>query len=972
MRNEPRRASRARCSSLPAVPHTASASGPLTSGRKLVSTSSRRTRGSCWSSTSSMRNSPIDPESRASPVSTWPVFSEPSRRSAHSRTPATHPSVRAISSSRSPSDTATPCSASNSRASAAVIARSAARSSHSRPAARVLGEGDQRIAAGRQHEPQPIAGAPRKDVHPVDDVRPREEMRVVEHHGRTLGRRRRGDLRRPQRGQVRSRDAERSHGIEEPGPEPARLVIRRRQGHPGSPAAPGLRPLTEQHRLPRTRTGGEQRERGAGVLQHGDQARARHRPGGQLRNRETGISAGDYGALPLAARASRAARLRPRVSHASAGLLITSPPRGDTARATPPPTGSPAVEEEPGCVSMDDAAWPSPARRPGGWEVCRMADSGPDHGRPSARAAGGTAPPVPEQLPASGPGKAEETAYDVPRRVPEQPRPSDEAQSPRGPGRRVRFTLPGAWAALIFTCLAFTPSLLPRSGLVQGVACGITAAIGYGLGVLAAAVWRAFPDRPPRPARPLAWRVFLVVAVVALAVSVTFGQIWQNQLRNLMGADGPGVISYVLFPLIAVALFVGLVWLARALRAAYRLVVRVLRRFIGPRAARGLGWAVVVAGTVLLVNGVLLNALADAADRSFALRNDTSFAGVVPPTSPLRSGGPGSLAPWDTLGREGARLVAGGQDAAQIGRFLRAPAKEPIRVYVGRETAPSIEEQAELAVAELQRTRAFDRRYLVIANTTGSGWVNAGMANTVEYLTGGDSAVVAIQYSYLPSWISYLVDQRKAREAGRELFDAVYADWSSLPPDRRPRLLVSGESLGSFGGEAAFSGAYDLRNRTSGVLFTGPPNFNVLHREFTDDRDPGTPEVQPVYRRGRTVRFSNEIANGAPPEGEPWEGTRVLYLQHPSDPIVWWSSRLALHKPDWLRERRGRDVLPQMRWIPIVTFAQVAADVPVATAVPAGHGHNYTPEYVDGWADVLRPSGWSPAKADELRRLVAR
>ncbi|NLE81082.1 MAG: hypothetical protein GX610_16155, partial [Rhodococcus sp.] len=52
---------------------------------------------------------------------------------------------------------------------------------------------------------------------------------------------------------------------------------------------------------------------------------------------------------------------------------------------------------------------------------------------------------------------------------------------------------------MLFACLSFTPSLLPRGGLLQGMICGITAAIGYVLGVLLAFVWRAFADRPPRP-----------------------------------------------------------------------------------------------------------------------------------------------------------------------------------------------------------------------------------------------------------------------------------------------------------------------------------------------------------------------------------------------------------------------------------------------------------------------------------------
>jgi uncharacterized membrane protein len=203
------------------------------------------------------------------------------------------------------------------------------------------------------------------------------------------------------------------------------------------------------------------------------------------------------------------------------------------------------------------------------------------------------------------------------------------------------------------------------------------------------------------------------------------------------------------------------------------------------------------------------------------------------------------------------------------------------------------------------------------------------------------------------------------------LFDAVYDRWSKLPPAHRPRLFAFGLSLGSFGGETAFSGEHDLRNRTAGALFAGPPNFNTLYREFTDDRDPGSDEVEPVYKDGRTVRFTNDVAAGVAPTSAAWDGPRVLYLQHPSDPIVWWSPRLIWDEPDWLGEPHGRDVLDAMIWIPLVTFWQVAADLPLSTGVPDGHGHNYHREFVDGWATVLRTPGWTPDKAEQLRDIIA-
>jgi uncharacterized membrane protein len=255
--------------------------------------------------------------------------------------------------------------------------------------------------------------------------------------------------------------------------------------------------------------------------------------------------------------------------------------------------------------------------------------------------------------------------------------------------------------------------------------------------------------------------------------------------------------------------------------------------------------------------------------------------------------------------------------------------------------------------------------------TTGSGWVDPALVDTFEYLSGGDAATVALQYSYLPSWISYLVDQSKAKEAGRALFDAVYGAWAQLPQDQRPRLLVAGESLGSWGGEAAFTGENSMANLTSGALFAGPPNFNTLFREFTDHRDPGSLEVQPVYQDGRIVRFANDPTTGIPPNGQPWEGSRILYMLHPSDPIVWWSPHLIFSKPDWISETPGTDVLHSMFWMPFVTFWQVTADLPFATGVPAGHGHKYISEYVDGFNAIMQPAGITSEELASLRKIIA-
>ncbi len=581
-------------------------------------------------------------------------------------------------------------------------------------------------------------------------------------------------------------------------------------------------------------------------------------------------------------------------------------------------------------------------------------------------------PPVP---PATQGGTAEVRDAAEPPVPPAQQSGDDPDEidgPPSGrPRRRFRYTLPGAWVALIFICLSFTPSLLPRPGAFQGFVCGIAGAIGYGLGVLGAWVWREFADRSPRPTRGRSWQAFLIVGAVALLASYLLGQRWQSQIRELMDAEPEGFVSKLLLPVVAVLIFVGLVAAARGIRWVYRWVADRLGRWMGRRAARTLGWVLVAALTVMLVSGVLVDGIIGVADRTFALQDTTTSETAVQPDSPLRSGGPDSLVSWDTLGFQGRNFVGQGPTAAEISTFSGADAPEPVRAYAGIASAADVEDRARLAVADLDRAGGFDRGYLLVAGTTGTGWVDPAAVNTFEYETGGDCAAVAIQYSYLPSWVSFLVDQTRAREAGRALFDAVYEKWSALPADRRPKLYVFGESLGSFAAEAAFSGEFDMANRTDGILFAGPPNFNTLYREFTDGRDPGSPEVEPVFRDGRIVRFASDPSSGIEPVAQDWDGTRVLYLQHASDPIVWWSPDLILHRPDWLAQAPGRDVLDEMTWIPFVTFWQVTMDMLEPVDVPPGHGHTYSQEFVDGWAAVIQPPGWTAQQADQLRAIIA-
>jgi uncharacterized membrane protein len=344
---------------------------------------------------------------------------------------------------------------------------------------------------------------------------------------------------------------------------------------------------------------------------------------------------------------------------------------------------------------------------------------------------------------------------------------------------------------------------------------------------------------------------------------------------------------------------------------------------------------------------------------------------VTQPTVPELTGNPDSLISWDSLGRQGRRFVSNGQNTEQLGKFNGTPAAQPVRVYAGLESTDTTEERANLAVRELKRAGGFDRQVLLVVTTTGTGWVDEEGVEGLEYMYNGDTAMVAMQYSYLPSWLSFLVDRSKAQEAGIELYNAILAEWQKLPLENRPKLVVFGESLGSFGSESAFTGLSAFKATSQGAVWAGPPNFNHLWRKSTTNRDEGTPEILPVVNKGSTVRYATKAEDFNIVPTDNWQTPRAAYLQNPSDPIVWWSPNLLFHKPDWLKEPRGADVSHATRWTPIVTFWLVTGDMVFATGVPDNHGHKYGTMPTAAWSQVAPPDGWTAEKTEALRNFLA-
>jgi len=532
------------------------------------------------------------------------------------------------------------------------------------------------------------------------------------------------------------------------------------------------------------------------------------------------------------------------------------------------------------------------------------------------------------------------------------------------------YTFTGTAVGLVFVWFSLTPSLLPRSAVFQGLVSGVSGAIGYGLGVFA--VWlirfmRTTNHSPPAPR--WAWRTLIPVGAIGIVIMAIGFHLWQDDVRDLMRVEHLTWYDYPLAAVLSLVVLFSVVEIGQAIRKLVGFLVDKLDRVAPFRLSVTIVVVLLIALTITLLNGVVLKVTMRTLNNMSAAANDEMSSDTAPPKTPLRSGGPQSLASWDSLGSEGRTFIESGPTVDQLTAFNGAPATEPIRAYAGLNSADGITATAELAARELEREGGLQRAVVAVGTTTGTGWINEAEADAVEYMYNGNTAVVSMQYSFLPSALSFLVDKENTRRASQALFEAVDRLVRRMPEGKRPKVVVFGESLGSFGGEAPFMSLNNVLARTDGALFSGPTFNNTIWADLTATRDAGSPEWLPIYHDGRNVRFVSRPSDLARPDMF-WDHPRVVYLQHASDPIAWWSPDLLFARPDWLREKRGWDVLPQTQWIPVVTFLQVSADMAVAQKVPAGHGHDYVADVADGWAAVLSPPGWTQDKTTRLRPLL--
>ena len=531
----------------------------------------------------------------------------------------------------------------------------------------------------------------------------------------------------------------------------------------------------------------------------------------------------------------------------------------------------------------------------------------------------------------------------------------------------------GILGAEVATWAAIWPSLLPRPWWVTALNVAIGQAIGHFFAASAAFglknALRAAGKRPqdhltPRLKRNAHW-VLGTITIAAMAKSVRN----QGIQANLVGKSlDRGPVQAAIGLSLGSLGYGALLLLGEIVQFTVSKMSQQLGRAVPMLVAWPLAVTTFIVVIVALSDRVVLRRFIHSASVRAQKINRSVFPGSIMPWEPERSGSPWSYEHWTAVGAHGRRFLSGGpraRDIAEVMEFARA--REPIRIYAGLMSGRTVRGQVRRVLLEMERTGAFHRNTIVIQMPSGSGWVSEWMSAAPEFLTKGNCASVTLQYSILPSAFSYVVDKQAPIDGAHLLIRAVRNRLDSMPEGNRPKLYLSGESLGAYAHLDGYDNFEDLLASCDGAVFTGPPSMTKLLANL--EHDPGSLERAPIVDGGRHIRFAAAPAHtrhdafGRSYSHE-WQRPRVLIAQHTSDPIVWWSSKLIYRRPPWMHEPAPStlyaDTFHDMGWAPLISFWQIGLDQINSLNVPGGHGHNYYEETFWYWDSVLGSQSRAP------------
>ena len=252
-----------------------------------------------------------------------------------------------------------------------------------------------------------------------------------------------------------------------------------------------------------------------------------------------------------------------------------------------------------------------------------------------------------------------------------------KAAEPKPDWWKRRYTFTGTAVGLLFILLTMTPSLLPRGPLFQGLLSGLAGAIGYGIGVFAVWLIRFMRSRPTSPPAPRwAWPILVIIGAIELVSGVLYFHYWQNHVRELMGVPQLQWFNYLQAAVLSVVFLFLFVEIGQLIGRLVRFLVRQLNRVAPPRVSVVVVVALLIAVNIAVINGIVVRGAMSVMNKTFSKVNNELDPNRPAPSTPLRSGGPGSLVSWESLGHQGRIFVGGGPTVAQLTEFNNAPATD--------------------------------------------------------------------------------------------------------------------------------------------------------------------------------------------------------------------------------------------------------------------------------------------------------
>jgi uncharacterized membrane protein len=434
-----------------------------------------------------------------------------------------------------------------------------------------------------------------------------------------------------------------------------------------------------------------------------------------------------------------------------------------------------------------------------------------------------------------------------------------------------------------------------------------------------------------------------VLAVLPAVAAMAGGVEYMRRKRARLDTDLPSE-DFTSSPLRAGLFGVGVAASTFAMAAGERAVAEsvagVLARALpgGKALYRPVGHAVALAGFGSL-GRVLVQKMYSRVESSEEAV-ETAFD-IAPPSKHV-SGSFESHVDFTTLSLQGRRFVWMTTPDQALEEVMGEPKRNsPIRAYVGLESAATEGERVELALKELERTGAYDRKYLMVVSPTGTGYVNYAAVSTLEFLSRGDCATVAMQYAARPSVLSLdRVKQGRAHMA--LLLDGIRQRMETMPAEQRPKVVLFGESLGAWTSQDPFvdKGASGLAETgIDHAIWIGTPHFSKWKNQVLD---PNAPEEDRTL-----VTVCSCIDDWHALDDETRAGVRYVMITHHDDGVALFGPEIAIQAPPWLgpSDTRPSHVPKGMRWMPTTTFFQVLVDMKnsanVVPGVFAAKGHDY-------------------------------